>query len=159
MSHEEEDTYYDCDSEENITSKDEYKFLTTNFMWGHDIITSFEELMTNEKVLNLLLVHQEKSLFNKTTKLLASYGEEYTLLNNIVFKAKKNFEEVSFYSKYNEFAECVKIGDKIITKAELVIIYNAYKNEERFYDENDRKISYCGWSWESYYDYYKKYNS
>jgi hypothetical protein len=154
---------YCDDSDECYDVEINAKFLCKNVYWATDVIRSMDELLVNDDVKALLLMHQEQELKLNIYERLERLGSCFSfLLQEIVLEAHLEFKPVKYYSEYKHMGQCVVIGDKneetVYSETELEKVYQDYLDKVKFYDEEDRIIEYRSYSG-SYLTFHREHSS
>lgn len=133
-------------------------FLVENSYWGHGLITSFEELINHEEVqkfLESMLDDQRRDKWRD--KLQTHCDGEFMLLLDKVVKSEKNGLKIDFW--VNDKDRWVQIGEQKYHLKDMIEINKAHEsNSYEFYDENDKKIVYSDYCYDSFPDFYLKYS-
>ena len=135
-------------------------FLVENSYWGHGLICSFDELMSDYRILQLLEESLDSQRQDKWIDSLKNFGDGvFMLLLDKIVKLEKNLINTKFYESYTD-GLYVEIGEQKYYAKDMIKINEVYKTGEySFYDENDRKIEYKEYYYESFPDFYMKYSS
>lgn len=152
-----------CDMEERYVQKEvTLNFLVENSHWGHGLICNFDELIVHHRIQNLLENMLDDQRMEQWRKHLDSinHGVFMLLLNKIV-KAEKELIPVNIFTKtFDSNDVWVQIGEQKYHIKEMIEINLAYENNDyAFYDENDRKIEYKDYYYDSFPDFYLKHTT
>lgn len=148
---------YCYDTEEYVNEEHKLNFLVENGYWGFGLICSFEELINHHKVQSMFeLMLDDQRQQNWQNRLKSTNNGVFMLLLDKILKSEKNSVEVNIYSSFNDNSNLwVQIGDQKYYMKDMLIINEAYKNDDyEFYDEQDKKIKYCQYRHESFPDFY-----
>lgn len=145
--------YDDYDEPYTVFNDEKGIFLCENSYWGHEIITSLDDLLENYKVKELIKKEMVALKERKWCDLFSGEYSSYTLLIGDVIKADEDLKEVHAYKNQLE------IDGKVYKKEYLDKLYDLYKNESyEFYDENDKIIKYEYYRYNNFIEFYEMYN-
>ena len=151
-----------CDMEERYVQKEvTLNFLVDNSYWGHGLICDFNGLINHDKIQDMLEEMLDNQRVEKWANHLKSINDGvFELLLDKIVKSEKNSIHVGIFRSGLSRTEdkWVEIGEQKYYLKDMIIINEAYKtNNYEFYDENDRKIEYKDYLYESFPDFYLKY--
>ena len=142
----------------------EYREVTRNFIvensyWGYGLICSLDELLDHYKVQELLEEMLDDQRMEKWRNRLEETGDGvFILLLDKILKQEKNLINSTIYTSYKD-GLFIKIGEETYYAKDMVEINQAYETGNyEFYDDNDRKIVYSEYLYESFPDFYLKYS-
>lgn len=133
-------------------------FIVENSYWGYGLICSFDELLDHYKVQEFLEEMLDDQRREKWRNRLENTGDGvFNLLLDKIVKNEKNLIYSEIYKSYKD-GLFIEIGEEKYYANDMVEINQAYKTGDyAFYDENDRKIEYSWYQYESFPDFYLKY--
>lgn len=129
-------------------------FLVENSHRGNGLICNMDDLYNNSKFRDLLEGELYDNLLNHTVKVLGDVHPSFGRLAYIVVEAQKELKKFECYTRYKQHGTCLVIDDTdVYTAIEIDAVLADYKNGVRFYDEEDRKVSFCDYGVSSFSDY------
>lgn len=152
-----ETSYWSEDGDYEV-SEVKRNFIVENSYWGHGLICSFDELLEHCKVQEFLEEMLDDQRKEKWRNRLENTGDGvFNLLLDKIVKNEKNLIYSEIYKSYKD-GLFIEIGEEKYYANDMVEINQAYKTGDyAFYDENDRKIEYSWYQYESFPDFYLKY--
>jgi len=134
-------------------------FIVENSYWGYGLICSLDELLNHYKVQELIEEMLDDQRKEKWRNRLETTGDGvFILLLDKIVKQEKNLIYSEIY-RSNKDGLFIEIGEEKYYAKDMVEINQIYeKGDYLFYDENDRKIEYFWYQYESFPDFYLKYS-
>lgn len=130
-----------------------FNFLVENSHWGHGIICNFNDLLQHHKIKELLQIMFDDLRREKWEDIIMSFKDGvFILLLNKIIKAEEELIDVNLFVGSEPRIE---IGEQTYYMTDMILINEAYKTGNyEFYDENDRKIVYKDYLYQSFPDFY-----
>ena len=152
------ETYYCHNMEEYVQGEVTSNFIIENSHWGYGLICSFDELISHHKVQQMMEIMLDYSRRDKWEKHLKSINDGvFMLLLDKILKSEKELIPVKIFTKIFGDDKWVEIGEQKYHLKDMIEINNAYVNKDyEFYDDNDIKIEYKDYYYESFPDFYLK---
>lgn len=153
-----ETSYWSEDGDYEV-SEVKRNFIVENSYWGRGLICSFDELLDHYKVQEFLEEMLDDQRREKWRNRLEETGDGvFNLLLDKIVKNEKNLIYSEIYKSYKD-GLFIEIGEEKYYAKDMVEINQAYKTGDYvFYDENDKKIEYSWYQYESFPDFYLKYS-
>ena len=150
------------DNEEYVQEEVTKHFLVENSHWGFGLICSLEELLEETKIKNMMELMFNQIRKDKWETHLKSVNDgAFILLLDKILKAEESFIPVKILTKIFDHNEVwVEIGEQKYHLKDMIEINKAYETGDyEFYDENDRKIKYADYLYDSFPDFYLEHMS
>jgi hypothetical protein len=148
--------------EEYVEKEVTRHFLVENSYWGFGSICSLEELLEEVKIKQMMELMFNQIRKDKWESHLKSVNDgAFILLLDKILNAEESFIPVKILTKIFEHNDVwVEIGEQKYHLKDMIEINKAYKTGDyEFYDENDRKIKYADYLYDSFPDFYLEHMS
>lgn len=151
---------HNYEDDDVIEQKFTSTFLVENSYWGTGLICSFDELISHPMVQEMIEDMFNDQIYIKWRDHLNTICDGvFMLLLDKIVRSEKNLVPVRIYSNGGE-VYWVEIGDDKYYEKEMRHINEVFKNDDYvFYDDNDKRIEYCVYMYDSFPDFYRKYST